>query len=220
MSGQKLHIDIVSDVVCPWCVIGWKRLAQALTAFPDLEVTTRWHAFELNPAMPQGGQNLREHLAQKYGTTLEGSIAARKKLTNLGADLGFTFDYFDEMRMYNTFQAHQLLLWAAEHDKQTELKMRLFSAFFGERKAVDDPEVLIQEAAAVGLDADQARKILSEETYARAVREEQDDWREKGVYAVPTFVFNQKYAAQGAQEVAHLQASIKRILDQEATQPV
>ena len=91
-----------------------------------------------------GGENLREHLAKKYGTTLEGSIAARKRLTEIGAGLGFKFNYFDEMRMYNTFDAHQLIHWSGQYGKQTELKLRLFAAFFSEGKAVDEQEVLIR----------------------------------------------------------------------------
>ncbi|MDJ0841741.1 MAG: DsbA family oxidoreductase [Acidobacteriota bacterium] len=209
-----LHIDIVSDVVCPWCIIGFKRLEKALAGFADrADVSLRWHAFELNPHMPEGGENLRAHLAAKYGTTLEGSIAARKRLTAMGEELGFPFDYFDEMRMFNTFKAHQLLLWAHGEGKQTELKLRLFSAFFGERKAIDETEVLVKEAVEVGLDEGRARHILAENTYADAVREEERRWQQLGLHAVPAFIINSKYVIQGAQDTSVLATRIEKLVN-------
>ena len=156
-------MDIVSDVVCPWCIIGYKQLMKALAALPgQFDVTLRWHPFELNPRMPEDGQDLREHLAQKYGTSPAQSQAARARLTALGASLGFTFDYFDGMRMVNTFRAHQLLHWAGEQGRQTELKLALFEAFFSRREDVNDPGVLVAVAARAGLDSAQARAVLSD----------------------------------------------------------
>lgn len=111
---QALRIDIVSDVVCPWCIIGYKQLQQALQSAPtDYDIDLHWQPFELNPQMPPEGQDMREHLAQKYGSTAEQSRGARERLTALGDSLGFHFDYSGDMRMVNTFRAHQLLHWAA-----------------------------------------------------------------------------------------------------------
>ncbi len=104
MNKKSVRIDMVSDVVCPWCVLGYKRLEKALQTVSDtLRAEIHWHPFELNPDTPPGGRNLRAHLAAKYGTTLEGSIRARAELTRMGKSLGFTFDYFDEMKTFNTF---------------------------------------------------------------------------------------------------------------------
>lgn len=212
-TTTPLRIDIVSDVVCPWCIIGFKRLEQALAALPEgVETEIHWHPFELNPQMGADGQNLREHLGEKYGTTLEGSIQARKRLTDLGDDLGFAFDYFDDMKMFNTFKAHQLLHHAREHGKEQALKLRLFSAFFSERKNVDDEGVLIAEAVAVGLDADEAAAVLADGRHADAVRTEERSWMERGVRSVPTFVFDQRYAVMGAQEPAVLQDVMQKTL--------
>lgn len=109
---KTIRIDIVSDIVCPWCVIGYKRLCKALDLVqPDISADIYWHPFELNPTMPIQGQNLREHLAEKYGTTPKASEMARATLTQLGKDVGFDFHFTDSMRIYNTRQAHQLLLW-------------------------------------------------------------------------------------------------------------
>ena len=201
MSKQTIAIDIISDIVCPWCIIGYKRLEKALAMVADkIDGEIHWHPFQLNPTIPEGGENLRSHLAAKYGTTLEGSIKARANLTQIGADLGFTFDYFDEMKTFNTFKAHQLLHYARTQGKETELKLRLFSAFFSERKAVDQIDVLVKEAAAVGLDKTESRKLLEDEHYADAVRQEKNHWVARGVSSVPTFVFNDSQAVAGAHE--------------------
>jgi predicted DsbA family dithiol-disulfide isomerase len=196
-----LQVDIVSDVVCPWCIIGYKQLQKALDILAgQFDVTIRWHPFELNPHMPEEGQNLREHLSQKYGSTIEQSKAAKARLMTLGESLGFTFDYFDEMRMVNTFRAHQLLHWAGEQGRQTELKLALFDAFFSFREDVSDGQVLAAAAGRVGLPVTEALEVVEDGRYAQVVREEQQNWLDKEVHAVPTFLFNQKYMVPGAQE--------------------
>ncbi|NND68032.1 MAG: DsbA family oxidoreductase [Halioglobus sp.] len=207
-----LKIDIVSDVVCPWCIIGYKQLLKALDTLSDeFEPTIAWHPFELNPNMPEEGQDLREHLAMKYGTNPEQSKGARSRLTELGESLGFTFDYFEGMRMVNTFRAHQLLHWAGPHGLQTELKLALFTAFFTERKDVSQTAVLVEAAGAVGLDAAEAAALLADGRYASAVREEQGQWLEQEVYAVPTFFFQDRFPVPGAQESATFERVLKKI---------
>ena len=196
-----LQVDIVSDVVCPWCIIGYKQLQKALDiVVGQFDVTIRWHPFELNPHMPEEGQNLREHISQKYGSTVEQSKAAKARLIALGESLGFTFDYFDEMRMVNTFRAHQLLHWAGKQGRQTELKLALFDAFFSLRQNVSDSQVLAATAGRAGLSVTEALAVAEDGRYAQAVREEQQIWLGKEVHAVPTFLFNEKYMVSGAQE--------------------
>ena len=201
MSKTPVRIDIVSDIVCPWCLIGYKRLEKALEEIDDkIEEEIYWHPFELNPQMPQGGENLRAHLAAKYGTTLEGSIKARANLTKIGAGLNFKFDYFDEMKMFNTFKAHQLLHYARKFNKEHDLIIRLFTAFFGERKEVDQIDVLVQEATKVGLEESESYLILEDQRYEKAVRIEEKKWLEQGIQGVPTFVINNREMISGAQE--------------------
>ncbi|MCB1847437.1 MAG: DsbA family oxidoreductase [Halieaceae bacterium] len=196
-----LRIDIVSDVVCPWCIIGYRQLQRALAQLPGVfAVQIHWQPFELNPHMPPEGQELREHLAQKYGTSPQQSQAARQRLTELGDSLGFHFDYYDGMRIYNTFSAHQLLHWAGEQGRQTELKLALFEAFFSRRENVGDSELLAAVAGRVGLDSDEARRVLAGGVYAQAVRTEQARWLEREVHAVPMFFLNDSYGIPGAQE--------------------
>ena len=216
-NRQKLplRVDLVSDVVCPWCIIGFKRLEQALNQFKEkIQVNLHWHPFELNPNMPQGGQNLREHLAQKYGTTLSESIAARKRLTAIGASLGFTFNYDDEMRIYNTLKAHQLIHWAKKYGKQTEMQMQLFSSYFSEQKAIDRIKILLEAVTQVDLDINEAKLVLESESQAKSVKSIEAQWINRRIYAVPAFIFNEneEYRIIGAQNTDVFQAQIEELV--------
>lgn len=216
-ARMPLRIDLVSDVVCPWCIIGYRQFMKAFAARADrIELDLHWHAFELNPQMPAEGQDLREHLAGKYGTTPEQSRKARQRLTDIGESLGFRFNYSDDMRMVNTFRAHQLLHWAADMGCQTELKEALFTAFFTEGRDVNDPVILADICAAVGLDRDEAVAVLEEARYARAVRDDQRQWVEQGIQAVPTFVVNEQYMIQGAQEAEAFGRMLDKLLSRHA----
>ncbi|MFK7978323.1 MAG: DsbA family oxidoreductase, partial [Halioglobus sp.] len=171
-EALPLKIDIVSDVVCPWCIVGFRQLSKALEALPNLFTPTyHWHPFELNPQMPAQGQELREHMRQKYGPSAGGGSGGRQRLLDLGHNLGFEFDYFEGMKMVNTFAAHQLLHWAAEQNLQTELKLALFSAFFQRREDVSDLELLVDVASRVGLDSAEAAVVLEGGRYAQIVRD-------------------------------------------------
>lgn len=150
--------------------------------------------------MPAEGQDLREHIAQKYGSSAEQSQQARSRLSSIGESLGFQFDYFDGMRVVNTFCAHQLLHWAEAQGKQTALKLALFSAFFTQRQDVSNEDVLVRAAGSVGLSETDAQEVLSSGRYADTVREDQAWWLEREIHAVPAFIFNDKYSVLGAQE--------------------
>ncbi len=200
--ANKIKIDIVSDVMCPWCTIGYKRLEKAITELGIQEqVEIEWQPFELNPQMPAEGQDLGEHLTGKYGSTLEKQKELKQHMTELAADLGFTFDYFDGMRIVNTFEAHILLEYAKEFGKQTELKMRLFTAFFSERKDVSKRPVLQQALLDVGLNAEEALAKLDDDAARLHTRTNQNYWKNMGIASVPTVVFNRKSAVTGAQPV-------------------
>lgn len=199
---KQIKIDIVSDVVCPWCTIGYKRLEKAISEMGvQDQVHIEWQPFELNPNMPAEGQNVQEHIAQKYGSSIEQQKASQQHMAEAGAELGFTFDYFDEMRMANTFEAHILLDYAEAFGKQTELKMTLTKAFFSERKNVSKRDVLKQALLDVGLNADEALAQLDNEEAQKAVRNKQEFWKNAGVNSVPTIVFNRESAVTGAQPV-------------------
>ena len=211
-----LRIDIVSDVVCPWCIIGYKQLQLALSRMDGVfELQTYWQPFELNPQMPNEGQELREHLAQKYGASAQQSQASRARLTALGDALDFRFDYFDGMRIYNTFAAHQLLHWAGEmftdQAQQTRLKLALFDAFFRRRENVGDTALLPVIAARAGLPEAEARQVLADQRYAEAVRLSQSAWLERDVHAVPMFYFNNGYPVPGAQDAETFMRVLTRL---------
>lgn len=209
-----IRIDIVSDVVCPWCIIGYKRLEEALSRLEgELVADIHWHPFELNPMMPPEGQDLREHIAEKYGVDPKQSAGARQRLTEIAASLGISFNYFDEMRMVNTFRAHQLLFWAGQHGKKTELELELFERYFTRQQNVDDTDVLVSAAGSVGLDETEAAELLSDERYARDVREQQRFWLQQGIHAVPSFIVDGRFLIPGAQEPDVFVAAFERIRD-------
>lgn len=200
--SSALTVHIVSDVVCPWCVVGYRQLQTAADRL-DLPLSVRWHPFELNPDMPPDGEDLADHLRRKYGTTPEQSLENRNRLTALGADVGFSFRFGEGLRMRNTFRAHQLLHWAGETapDTQTALKMALFQAHFTDNAAIDDPEVLIAAAATAGLNVSDARTVLDSGSMAGAVRHSQQHWQSQGISGVPAMIFLDQYLVSGARGV-------------------
>ncbi|MCF6232950.1 MAG: DsbA family oxidoreductase [Rhodobacteraceae bacterium] len=208
--SEHIQIDIVSDVVCPWCVIGYRQLEQALSK-TGIKANVQWHPFELNPKMPPEGQNLRDHLAEKYGTTPQQSVTARQRLSDLGADLGFVFDFNDDARMVNTFQAHQLIEWASDLGRQSEVKLALFKAHFSDARDVSDIDTLVAIATESGLDGAAARVALTGEHLAWNVRTMQQFWVEKGVRGVPAMVFDKQHLLSGAQGAKNYATLLRRL---------
>ncbi|MEO9527132.1 DsbA family oxidoreductase [Roseibium sp.] len=213
--NEVLQIDIVSDVVCPWCIVGFKQLEQAI-ADTGVSAAIKWHPFELNPDMPEDGENLRAHIMRKYGSTAEQSREARAHLTGLGAGLGIDFRFTDDMRMVNTFKAHQLLHWAGPEGLEHPLKMALFEAYFKDGRDVSNIEVLADIAGAVGLDRQEAIQVLQDARFAEAVREEQGFWTENGIQGVPAVVFERRHLITGAQGAENYAAIIRQLVDNEA----
>lgn len=208
-----VQIDIVSDVMCPWCIVGFRQLEQALGA-TGMGAYIRWHPFELNPDMPAEGQNLREHIAEKYGATPEQSAQNRAHLQSLGKDLGIDFAYDDDNRIVNTFAAHQLLDWAQEAGLQHPLKMALFEAHFTQGRDVSQNDVLVDIAASVGLDAEGARAVLDSGSHAADTRARQQFWTERGISGVPAMVFEGKYLLTGAQGAQNYAQMLQKVLEE------
>ena len=165
---QKVTVNMVSDVVCPWCIVGYQRLQEAIKTLDNIEVDIKFHPFELNPNMPAEGQNLREHIMEKYGISEQQSVENRARLVQAGQELGFAFNFTDDSRMQNTFKAHQLIHFAAQNDLEEEMKLSLFNAYFTDGKDVNDLGVLVELAEAVGLDKSEAEQALKSEKYAQA----------------------------------------------------
>ncbi|WP_050940314.1 DsbA family oxidoreductase [Vibrio harveyi] len=207
--SNMIKLDIISDVVCPWCIIGYNHLQAAIKELGiEDHIEIEWQPFELNPDMPADGEDLRQHVARKYGSTAEESKNARIRIAGIGAEHGFEFNYFDEMKMVNTFDAHILLDYAKGFGKQTELKLRLFTAFFSEQKDVSDRNILKQELISVGLDADKGMRWLDDPQRLSAIRNAEKQWQQMGVSSVPTVVFNRESGVSGAHPVE----GYKRIL--------
>lgn len=212
---STIKLDIISDVVCPWCIVGFKHLDAAIKEL-NLEdkVDIHWQPFELNPDMPPEGEELRAHVARKYGSSREDSDKARANITQRGADYGFTFNYYDNMKIVNTFDAHVLLDYAEEVGKQMALKMRLFSAFFSEQQDVSKHDVLINEAQKVGLTKEECEQALSDKSRREKVTQLEEQWKQMGISGVPTVVFNRTSAITGA----HPQETFKQVLTEVAQQ--
>lgn len=217
MTKPTIQIDIVSDVVCPWCIVGYKQLEGAMDAMADqADFDIHWHPFELNHDMPPEGQNLKDHIAEKYGSDPADSDAARQRLSDIGDSLGFSFNYYDDMRMVNTFQAHQLLHWARELGKEHALKLALFAAYFSNRQDVSNADILADAAAEVGLDRDEALAVLANNRYADDVRQEQVTWIQRGIQAVPAVVLKSKYLVSGAQGTENYMQILSEVLKEDA----
>jgi len=213
-----LRIDFVSDVACPWCVIGLRSLKQALAAVGDTaEVEIHFQPFELNPDMAPEGENTTEHVMRKYGSNRERSAAARNAIRESGEALGFQFNYGPESRIWNTFDAHRLLHWAGIEGRQMEMKEALFAANFTQQKSTSDHDVLVEAATAAGLDGDMAREVLSSGTYADEVRQDEAVWRNRGIHAVPSVIFNGRWMIQGGQPPQVFEQAIRQILNGTAT---
>jgi predicted DsbA family dithiol-disulfide isomerase len=197
-------------------VIGLRGLLQALERMPEVNAEIHFQPFELNPHMAPEGENTREHVMAKYGSTPERSEAARQVLRESGAKLGFTFNYSADSRIWNTFDCHRLLHWAGLEGRQQALKEALFAANFTEQARINDHTVLAGVAASVGLDRNRALAILSSNEYAAEVRKEEQLWIQRGIQAVPSIVFNEKWMVRGGQPPDVFEQAIRNVLAEEA----
>ena len=208
----KLQIDIVSDVMCPWCIVGYKGLESALEQLaPDVEATINWLPFELNPQIPIEGQDVRQHLMEKYGTTEEQGEQNKEMIAQRGKEVDFNFNFSQQMHMINSFNLHRLLAWAKDQGKQHELQMALFSAHFTKNIALNEHKELIKIVSSIGLDAEKAKYILNSDAYAEQIRAEQKISLESGINSVPTFIINDKYAISGGQSTETFKQALAQI---------
>jgi predicted DsbA family dithiol-disulfide isomerase len=210
--AKQLSIDFVSDVVCPWCAVGLKSLEQALHHLEG-EVTAELHfrPFELNPQMAPEGEDAIEHIARKYGSTVEQIAENREAIRQRGAAVGFIFDMDKRSRIYNTFDAHRLLHWAELAGHQPALKLALLEAYFRHGEDVSSHDVLARVAGEAGLDADEARDVLDSGRYADEVREEERFYQQQGIRAVPSVIVNGRYLIQGGQPPEVFEQTLRKI---------
>ena len=214
-----MKIDFVSDVSCPWCVIGLKALDQALAnVSPEITAEMHFQPFELNPKMAPEGQEITEHITQKYGISVEQANANRENIRKRGAEVGFKFARADEpgggrSRTYNTFDAHRLLHWAETLSPalQKALKEALFTAYFTNGQSPGSHEVLVRVADEVGLDAVRAKAILDSDEFAADVREREQFYLNQGIHSVPAIIINDKHLISGGQPVEVFEQALRQI---------
>ena len=211
MSDLKpLKIDIVSDVVCPWCYIGKKRIEDALALVPDVPVEVNWRPFFLNPWVPREGISRDEYLTAKFGST-EAYKGIAGRVVAAAAEEGLEYNSDRVKRQPNTIDSHRLIHWAAAEGKAAQMKQRLMELYFRDGGDLTDTDVLVQAAADVGLDADSVRKRLATDEDMDRISGQAQEASEKGISGVPTFVFAQKYAVSGAQPADQLARAIRQV---------
>lgn len=209
-----LKIDFVSDIACPWCAVGLHALDKALARLQgEVQANLHFQPFELNPHMGPGGQDLSEHLSEKYGSTAEQQAQMRQTISARGAEVGFTFAPGGRGRVYNTFNAHRLLAWAAGQGEgaQYRLKKSLLEAYQGRAECVEDPAVLLAAVAAAGLPEAQAQQVLASDAFAEEVRAAEQMYQQAGIRSVPSVIVNDQYLISGGQPVEVFEQNLRQI---------
>lgn len=213
-NPAPLRIDFVSDVACPWCAVGLASLQQALSKL-DGSVSAELHLqpFELNPDMPFEGEDAVDHIMHKYGISEAQSEANRKTLRERAAAVGFTYNMQRGSRVWNTFDAHRLLHWAELQDsgKAVALKQALFRAYFTDNENVADRDVLVRIGNVVGLDGDEARRMLESDQYTDEVRAQERQWQQAGIHSVPAAIVNGQYLISGGQPPEVFENALREI---------
>ncbi|GAB5381501.1 MAG: DsbA family oxidoreductase [Aliiglaciecola sp.] len=213
----RLKIDIVSDVSCPWCIIGYQGLRQALDHLSaDMQADIHWQPFELNPQMPSEGQEINEHITQKYGISLEQAAQNREMIKQRGLSVGYEFGNRGGGRIYNTFDAHRLLYWAETFNKQTELKLALFNLYFQQSGNPSDHQQLLSVVEQVSLDVDEAKSILESDRYEQEVRTAQRHYQNAGIQSVPAVIVNNKHLISGGQPTEVFEQALKQIVNEDS----
>lgn len=216
-APAQLFIDIVSDVVCPWCAIGYKQLERAIGLTQGrIDIGVRWHPFQLAPYLDEHGQNIGDYSRERYGATPEQSAANRNRIQSAGAPLGIEFNYSSDSRIYNTRKAHRLLAWAGETGRQTALKLALFRAYFTDQLNISDDEVLLNVVETAGLDRAAAEAALTDPRYEDQVAQEIHHWDMQNITGVPAFIINGKYMIPGAQDAETFVRIFEKVLEKEA----
>jgi len=219
---RKMTIDIFSDVMCPWCIIGYGQLQKALSELDgEIEAELRWRPFELNPDMPEEGEDSSAHIQRKYGRTAEQAAAGRNQMRAVAEDAGVSLDFQGEgdappARMWNTFDAHKVLGWALDSagpELQTKLKLALFEAHFNQRRNIGQRSVLLDVVEETGLDREGAEAALDDEHMARRVRAEQAQAFDMNISGVPAMIVDGKMLIPGAQAPEVYVNALRRVAE-------
>lgn len=198
MQKETIKLDVVSDVACPWCYVGKRRLETALSQWKGAAVEVTWRPFQLDPSIPESGYDRNTYLSNKFGD-LERSKQMTDRLVEVGKDENITFNFGDKWLAVNTLPLHQLLHVAGEEGFKESLKERFLKAYFDENLHLNDTSVLIEILTEYGWDAEKTKKIIADDTIAYAVKQEIAHYQQRGVTGVPFFIINDQYGFSGAQ---------------------
>jgi predicted DsbA family dithiol-disulfide isomerase len=219
MSGQQpLRIDVVSDVVCPWCFIGKRRLEKALQLAPEIPVEVHWHPYFLNDWIPREGISRTDYLTTKFGSP-ERYQGIAQRVTAAAAEEGLDYAMDRISRQPNTTDAHRLIRWAGGIGKAAEMKQKLMDLYFTDGADLTNRAVLVQAAADIGLDPEDVREALASDTDVEAVTREAESAKEAGIEGVPCFIFGGRYAVSGAQAPEYLAQMIERVAQEAGAAP-
>lgn len=210
--SQTLSIDFISDIACPWCVVGLYSLEKALQSFPGIETDFKLHPYELDPAVGPEGENLLEAIEKKYDSPPSETRKGLAQIAQRGAEVGFVFNFNDDSRTWNTFDAHRMMYWSGLHGTALPMKKALFAAYFTHNRNPGDYELLVRLAEETGLDGKEALRMLESGAYTEEVRSELALWKERGVNVVPTIRLQGKQTFTGAQTVATFEQAIRSAL--------
>lgn len=210
-----MKIDFVSDIACPWCAVGLGALEQALEELQnEVKADIHFQPFELNPHMPEGGEDLVEHLGKKYGSTAEQQAQMYQNIKSRGAEVGFEFHPTGRGRIFNTFDAHRLLHWAelkGAPGDQLRLKKAFLQAYQGRGEVIESHDVLLTIVQSVGMDKAAAKVVLDSDTYAEEVRAKENFYTSAGIHSVPAVIINDKHLISGGQPAAVFASALRQI---------
>ena len=211
---DTLKIDIVSDIVCPWCVIGFKNLKKAMHELQtELNFEISWKPYELHPEIPQEGYDKKLYMQQKFGSS--SGRSPYNEITKIGESVGFEFNFSKTERIPNTFIAHRLLWKAEQYNLQTELSEALFRAYFSEGLNIGSKEILAEVSESVGMDKEEVINFLNSKEGGQEIADLEMNFIEKSIGAVPTYFINDKYIIQGGQEPETFVSFLKKIIQKE-----
>ena len=211
---DTLKIDIVSDVVCPWCVIGFRNLKKAMHELQsELNFEISWKPYELHPEIPQEGYDKKLYMQQKFGSS--NGRSPYNEIIKIGESVGFEFNFFKTERIPNTFMAHRLLWKAEQYNLQTELSETLFKAYFTDGLNIGSKEMLSELCKSIGMDKEEIMNFLESEEGGQEIADLEMDFIEKSIGAVPTYFINDKYIIQGGQEPETFVSFLRKIIEKE-----
>ncbi|MGO9358543.1 MAG: DsbA family oxidoreductase [Xanthobacteraceae bacterium] len=216
-ARKSLTVDVVSDVVCPWCYIGKRRLESALAELDDVDVTVRWHPFFLNPWVPREGISREDYLIKKFGSVAAyNGMAGRVAETAAGE--GLIYRPAEVRRQPNTLDCHRLIHWAGAIGNAAAMKQRLMDLYFRGEGDLTDREVLVQAAVDCGLDGAETRRRLDSDEDVALITRQAEQAAQAGVSGVPTFILGGKYGLSGAQPPEQLVSAIRQVAEEMATE--